>query len=147
MFEPLEPRVPYPGGWGMRGLSPIVSSVILLAATIAAGAVLYQYFMTFVEGVTAKPSVFIYNVRYVPEASRLYVTVDNSGSTAVNVSEVEVLCDNGTLAPVSVNDVVVNPGEQKVVSIVVDNCKPSLVTVSLRDNDGRTFSLGPFEVR
>lgn len=74
-----------------RGISPIVATIILMAVTIAAGAVVYSYLRGVINIASSSVSVQIQNVDLVrtPQGTVLIsITIRNSGSKPINKCEV-----------------------------------------------------------
>ena len=131
----------------MRALSPIISAVILLVATIAAGAIIYQYFVGSVETLSSKPIVFTHSARYIPELSILYVGIDNSGEKTVTVQTAQIDCTDGRVVTLNVNTSI-NAGEDKVIRLDLSNqqCTPYILVLTYNYN-GKTYTTDPIKVR
>ncbi|AEM39154.1 hypothetical protein Pyrfu_1295 [Pyrolobus fumarii 1A] len=73
-------------GWH-RGLSPILSTMILLSAALLAGIVLYTYFSSTITGMVNTPNPVIEQATYYPQVDMLYVKVRNYGGAPVPLNE------------------------------------------------------------
>ena len=70
----------------MRGLSPILSTMILLSAALIAGILLYTYFTNTMNGMTKSPNIAVIQASYYPSVDLLYVKVKNYGGAPVDVN-------------------------------------------------------------
>ncbi|BES82120.1 hypothetical protein [Pyrodictium abyssi] len=130
----------------MRALSPILSAVILLMATLAAGAIMYQYFIDTVETVADKPILYAYNAEYLSDLGVVYVTLDNSGSQKVDIVEAQIDCTNGTqYIPVSE---VIDAGETKALRIQINAtaCGTPRVLVIKYNVGDKSFTTEPVRI-
>jgi len=130
----------------MRALSPILSAVILLMATLAAGAIMYQYFIDTVEIITDKPILYAYNAEYLSDLGVVYVTLDNSGSQKVDIVKAQIDCTNG------VQDILlsekINAGETKTLRIQIDTtaCETPRVLVIKYNVGDKSFTTEPIRI-
>lgn len=129
----------------MRALSPILSAVILLMATLAAGAIMYQYFIDTVETVANKPILYAYNAQYLSDLGVVYVTLDNSGSQKVDIVGAQIDCTNDTqYIPVSE---VIDAGETKVLRIQINaTCGTPRVLVIKYNAGDKSFTTEPVRI-
>ena len=70
----------------LRGLSPILSTMILLSAALIAGLLLYTYFTNTMKGMTSAPNIAIVQASYYPSIDMLYIKVRNYGGAPVDVN-------------------------------------------------------------
>ncbi len=85
-----------------RGLSPLVSTMILISAAIVGGMFVYNYFQTSVNKIMATSQSLTVNVKTIPtdNGSLVYLSVTNVGKDAVQLEKAVFLGSNGTkLAP------------------------------------------------
>jgi len=131
----------------MRALSPILSAVILIMATVAAGIIVYQYFIGTVKSMTTKPMVYVNNVQYLDAIKRVFVTVYNSGPKTVTISSATILCKDNSETTVNL-DTTIGVSQSKTISIPVSNssCIPAYIILNYTDTTGKTFSIGPIEI-
>ncbi|ABM80807.1 hypothetical protein [Hyperthermus butylicus] len=132
----------------MRAVSPIVSAVILLMASIAAGLIVYQYFLNTVNTMADKPVAYSI-AEYVPETATIYVTVDNAGTTPITVQASKVSCMNGyTFTHNLTTPITVQGGEKKLIEIPVDQnlCDWPVVLVLMYQAGGKLYTTEPIEV-
>ena len=82
----------------MRGLSPILSTMILLSAALIAGILLYTYFTNTMRGMANAPNIAVEQASYYPSVGLLYVKVRNYGGAPVDVnnSKIGVIAGNVT---------------------------------------------------
>ncbi len=82
----------------VRGLSPILSTMILLSAALIAGILLYTYFTNTMRGMANAPNVAVEQAAYYPSVGLLYVKIRNYGGAPVDInnSKINVIVDNAT---------------------------------------------------
>ncbi len=131
----------------MRALSPILSAVILIMATVAAGIIVYQYFIGTVKGMTTKPMVYVNNAQYMDSIKRIFITVYNSGPKTITVQSVNIVCKDNTELTINTT-ATVGVGQSKTLSLPLTNqsCIPVYVILNYKDSTGKTFSTSPVEV-
>jgi flagellin-like protein len=127
----------------MRGLSPILSTVILVMATLAAGAIMYQYFMNTIRNVADKPLFYAYDARYLPELGVIYVSADNNGDYSVNVTKAEITCNDGTVVNQALN-VSIDAGSSYAIRIPAQ-CTPSVIVLHYTYK-GKQYTTEPIRV-
>jgi flagellin-like protein len=131
----------------MRALSPILSAIILIMATLAAGAIMYQYFMGTIHNMASKPMFYIYDARYLPELKVVYISADNNGNYDVNVTGAEVTCSDGSIANVPMN-YVVKAGSSMALRVDLskaNNCIPKIIILKFIYNN-KDFTTEPLRV-
>ena len=75
----------------LRGVSPLVSAAILLAAAIAIGYVIYNYAFSSTAAVAQKPQLMITaSADYVGSTAYIEVSIRNAGGAAANITKVEI---------------------------------------------------------
>ncbi len=131
----------------MRALSPLLSAVILIMATVAAGIIVYQYFIGAVKGMTTKPMVYVSNAQYMDAIKRVFVTVYNSGPKTIVIKSANIVCKNGSEITINTTSRI-NVGESKTLSIPVSSttCIPSYIILNYQDTNGKMFSTNPIEI-
>ncbi|ALL01733.1 archaeal flagellin N-terminal-like domain [Pyrodictium delaneyi] len=131
----------------MRALSPILSAVILLMATLAAGAIMYQYFIDTIETVADKPILYAYNAEYLQDLGIVYVTLDNSGSQVVNITAVHIDCANGEALDIPISQVI-DAGETKSLRVSINKtiCPTPSVMVIEYDMGDKTYTTEPIKI-
>ncbi len=123
----------------MRAISPIVSAVILLMAALAAGAIIYQYFMNTIRTVADKPLFYTYDAQYLPDLGVVYVNADNNGDYPVTVVNATIECAGGTTLTKALN-VTIAPGSSQVIRIDVGStCTPEIMVLKYLYK-GRAFT-------
>jgi len=77
----------------VRGLSPILSTMILLTAALLAGILLYNYFSHTLQGMMNTPNPVIEGVTYYPDINVLMVKIRNLGGAPIflNNSSIVIL--------------------------------------------------------
>ncbi len=130
----------------MRGLSPILSTVILIMATLAAGAIMYQYFMSTMHNMADKPMFYTYDARYLPELKVIYVSTDNNGNYPINVTAATVECRDGSQLNIKLNNIV-DAGSSEVIRIVLgsNSCDPVVVILHYMYK-GKVYTSDPIRV-
>jgi|GEM_PF-7031069 len=127
----------------MRGLSPILSTVILIMATLAAGAIMYQYFMNTIRNMADKPMFYVYDARYLPEIGVVYINADNNGDYVVNVTKAEITCTDGSLTTANL-DVAIEAGSSYAIRIPV-TCQPTVIVLHYLYK-GKPYTTEPIRV-
>jgi len=81
-----------------RGLSPLVSTMILISAAIIGGMFVYNYFQTSVNKITATSQSLTVDVKTIPtnNGSLIYLSVTNVGKDTVQLEKAVFLDSNGT---------------------------------------------------
>ncbi len=81
-----------------RGLSPLVSTMILISAAIIGGMFVYNYFQTSVNKITATSQSLTVDVKTIPtnNGSLIYLSVTNVGKDTVQLEKAIFLDSNGT---------------------------------------------------
>ena len=147
MLQHVETYLLRHGEKSMRALSPILSAVILIMATVAAGIIVYQYFIGTVKGMTTKPMVYVNNAQYMDSIKRIFITVYNSGPKTITVQSVNIVCKDNTELTINTT-ATVGVGQSKTLSLPLTNqsCIPVYVILNYKDSTGKTFSTSPVEV-
>ncbi len=117
----------------MRALSPIVSVVILVIAAIIGGTLVYQYFLTTMAALIAKPNIVIDEAFLYTSLNRLYVKVSNLGTTPVKVVGVNFYCGEASVFR-EVTPTLLKPGDSVSleVTLPVETVECKTMYVSLR---------------
>lgn len=133
---------------GLRAISPIVSAIILLAASIAAGIIVYQYFIQTVNVMSERPVVY-FTAQYIPEISKIYVTVNNGWTKTITIVSADYTCSDGTTKTYTLQkQVAVKPGETATFTIpVASTCKPVVIVVHYKSSSGKAYSSEPVNVQ
>lgn len=71
----------------MKGVPGIVATAILLALTVAGGLLLYSYVTGYLTALTNSANVVIRNAYYISTLKKLYIAVENIGSSPANITE------------------------------------------------------------
>ncbi|MCE4614553.1 MAG: hypothetical protein F7B60_03395 [Desulfurococcales archaeon] len=81
-----------------KGLSPLVSTMILISAAIIGGMFVYNYFQTSVNKITATSQSLTVNVKTIPteNGSLVYLSITNVGRDPVQLEKAVFLYPNGT---------------------------------------------------
>ncbi len=147
MFLHLNIKTKNNGEKSMRALSPILSAVILIMATVAAGIIVYQYFIGTVKGMTTKPMVYVNNAQYMDSIKRIFVTIYNSGPKTITIQSANIICKNN--AELTINTTAtIGVGQSKTLSLPLTNetCTPIYIILNYKDSTGKTFSTSPIEI-
>ena len=130
-----------------RAISPIVSAIILLAASIAAGIIVYQYFIQTVNVMAERPVIY-FTAQYVPEISKIFVTANNGWTKTVTITSIDYTCTDGSTKTFQLTSpVTVKPGETATIAVAVGNCKPIVVVVHYRSSSGKVYASEPVNVQ
>ncbi len=81
----------------MRGLSPIVSTLVLLVAAVIGGVIAYNYFMKTVGSITNKPTLVVENAEIVQSSSSqsyIALTITNLSPTSFRIDGITIYCGN-----------------------------------------------------
>lgn len=132
----------------MRGISPLVATAILLAATIAIGYVIYNYTSSSAGAVANKPQLLITaNADYVGKKAYVEISIKNVGAAAAKITQIKI--DNNLYvnsnwevsnSPQTL-DVLLQPGEElhKVISIPDLNAGKHIILVTAKDQNGNEY--------
>jgi hypothetical protein len=131
-----------------RAISPIISAIILLAASIAAGIIVYQYFIQTVNVMSERPVVY-FTAQYIPEISKVYVTVNNGWTKSITILSVDYTCSDGSTKTYTLQkQLQVKPGETTTFTVpVASTCKPVVILVHYKSSSGRTYGSEPVNVQ
>jgi len=80
----------------VKALSPIVSTLILIAAALVGAALIYKYFTTASLIATTKPELMVEDASYNPASQTLFMSIRNMGLVTVQGVEIHVICSDGT---------------------------------------------------
>jgi len=80
----------------VKALSPIVSTLILIAATLVGAALVYKYFTTASLIATTKPELTVEDASYNPVSQTLFMSIRNMGLVTVQGIEIHVMCSDGS---------------------------------------------------
>jgi archaellum component FlaF (FlaF/FlaG flagellin family) len=82
-----------------RGLSPLVSTIILISAAIIGGMFVYNYFQTSVNKITATSQSLSVNVKTIPteNGKLVFLSITNVGRDPVHLNKAVFLDANGTV--------------------------------------------------
>jgi flagellin-like protein len=94
-----------------KALSPVVASIILIAVTVAVSIAVAAWMGALTIGFMGTEEVRITNVEFL-SATQAEVTVKNTGSTAVTISEAYVGNDGGIIA-----DNTLDPGDAIAITV------------------------------
>lgn len=126
----------------VRGLSPIIATLILIAAALIGAAMVYRYFVTASYVVTNKPELVVEDASYNPTSYTLYLRLSNSGMTTVNITGIVVKGAGGTACTVNATSLigrVLSPSDTLTAIITVTGCQPSYMYVEYKV-PGRSYT-------
>jgi len=94
----------------MRGISPLLATVILIAITISAGLAIYTLFFTTFSAMSATLDIQIISVDIVEASGTTLVsaTIKNTGNKPIQECKVTIYGDTGT-AELTINNI--DPGQ------------------------------------
>ncbi len=131
----------------LRGISPLVATAILLAATIAIGYVIYNYVGASAGAVAQKPQLLVTaNADYVGSTAYVELSIRNVGAAAAKISQIKI--DNlyitgtwGTSTQAQTLNIMLQPGEElhKVITISNFNNGKHIILVTVQDQNGNTY--------
>jgi flagellin-like protein len=125
----------------VRGISPLIATLILVAATVAGGAIVYGVMRSQMSSLTggADLEITYADVIVAGNAQKAFVTVKNTGSTNLSGVTVTITTENNgsyTPSPISLDNI--NSGMQKTGEASGTNAwlvgKNYIVTVKDADN-------------
>lgn len=96
-----------------RGLSPLLATAILISATIAGGAILYQYFNKSISMYISTSSIETsFSLLYLPgDRFAIYYSIINRSENPVNLSHIYFL-PNGSLTQIPLGNRTLYPGNK-----------------------------------
>lgn len=117
-----------------RGVSPVVATLIMVAATIAVGSFAYWYVTNFAASASQQASLgVVATVINSSGSSVLQLSLKNLGSTSISVEKLVAWCDSGPLS-ITVNRIL---AAGATFSIAVD----SRSDPRLKFTPGRSYSI------
>ena len=131
-----------------KGLSPLLATAILISATIAGGAILYQYFNKSLSMYTAGSSLevtvsasYLSNDKYL-----VYYSIASRGDQPVNLSHIYFL-PSGSLPQISLGNKTLIPGARITgVQELNGQLPPNLYAVIVYYYGGQRLETKPVEV-
>ena len=126
---------------GLRGVSPLVSAAILLAAAIAIGYTIYNYAYASTAAVAQKPQLMITaSADYVGTTAYIEISIRNAGGAAANITRVTV---DGTDVTqqlgIPSNGYLLQPGQELHKVIVLDNLPSGQHIIIVTLSDGSQY--------
>ena len=122
---------------GLRGISPLIATAILLAATIAIGYVIYKYVGASASAVAKKPQLMITaSVDYVGNTAYIELSIRNVGGAAANITKVTIDGTNvGSQLGIGASGYLLKPGQElhKIVTLPNLGSGQHIVIVTLSD--------------
>ena len=132
---------------GLRGISPLVATAILLAATIAIGYVIYNYVGASAGAVASKPQLMITaNADYVGNTAYIELSIRNVGAAAANITQIKI--DNlyvtsnwGVSDRQQALSILLQPGAELHKVVAVQNLPNGkhVIIVTVSDRNGHTY--------
>ena len=127
---------------GLRGISPLIATAILLAATFAVGYVIYNYVHTGTSAIAEKPQLMITaSAKYVGGTAYVEISVRNAGGASANITKVTIDgTDVSSQLGIGASGYLLKPGQElhKVVTLTNLASGDHIVIVTL--SDGKQFS-------
>ncbi|BEP16977.1 hypothetical protein PYJP_03290 [Pyrofollis japonicus] len=130
----------------MRALSPILSAVILVMATIAAGVIVYQYFMSVVNSAASKPILYVSNAQYIDTIKKIFITIYNSGPKTITIDSAEIFCTNNNSKTVNISETINVDHSKTIIVDIGGDCVPSYIVLNYSDSTGRSYSSNPIRI-
>ncbi len=138
-----------------RGLSPIVSTLILLIAAVVGGIIVYNYFMKAMSTMTGKPTIIvnsaeIASVDYTTNTTVLMLSLTNMGPSQVTLKHINFLCGSSIIGTAPEKTVVKVPpggtwsGLLFLPVAIPQSCNKAVLVVATAD--GKTFTTSVFSV-
>ncbi len=121
-----------------KGMSPLIASVLLIAVTVGVAAILINWFTSYTKGQTSKISSstttectyknidFTSDPTYSSSSHNITLKLENTGSSAVNVTDEYVEFDGDTNVYHCNVSIDLAVGEPKQVNIHNTSCTPTL---------------------
>ena len=126
----------------LKGLSPLISSAILLAATIAIGYIIYNYASNSAGAVVQKPQLLITaSADYVGSTAYVELSIKNVGGAAANITKIEIDGVDVTGQVISSNSYLLQPGQEIHRVITIDSLPNGqhIVIVTATTANGDTY--------
>jgi archaeal type IV pilus assembly protein PilA len=98
-----------------KALSPVVASIILIAVTVAVSIAVAAWMGALVVGQMSTEEVKITNIAFKANYQAINVTLRNTGSTSVTITEIRV----GTGDNLLLADVAISPNTQEVADVTL----------------------------
>ena len=121
----------------LRGISPLVATAILLAATIAIGYVIYNYVGASAGSVAQKPQLLVTaDASYVGSTAYVELSIRNAGGAAANITKVTIDgTDVSSQLGIGASGYLLQPGQElhKVVELSNLSSGEHIVIVTLSD--------------
>ena len=122
---------------GLRGISPLIATAILLAATLAIGYVIYNYVGASASAVAKKPQLMITaNANYVGNTAYIELSIKNVGGAAANITKVTIDgSDVSSQLGIGTSGYLLKPGQElhKIVTLTNLSSGQHIVIVTLSD--------------
>jgi len=128
-----------------KGLSPVVAAIILIAVTVAVSIAVAAWMGALTIGFMATEQISFIDVDFTPDLMYANITIKNTGTGALTVSDVLVNGESGTtgawivVAPLGADETL-NPNEEITIRIDAGGYPPSAGVVS--DGTTTTFDMG-----
>jgi flagellin-like protein len=100
-----------------RGLSPVVSAVILIAVTVAVALVATTWLSTMTFSFTATEELVVTGCTWSSDASYADLTIKNQGTSMVTVQSAQISDDDASQITFVSGDSSVNAGETAVMRV------------------------------
>lgn len=128
----------------MKGISPMIATVLLIGFTVAVGAILSVWFSTYTKTQTAGVSsatacastTLDVKVPAVTSDGNVTVLITNNGPSTVNITSVTVTCGANTLTnsnPIGLTGLTnMKPGTSNTTTVTLSGCTSANVAVDVR---------------
>ncbi len=127
----------------LRGLSPLISTAILLAATIAIGYVIYSYANSGASAVAQKPQLLITaTVDYVGNTAYIEVSIKNAGGAAANITRIKIdTVDVSGQLGITTQGYLLEPGQELHKVVTINNLPSGKHVIIVELSDGSQFKM------
>ncbi len=127
----------------LRGLSPLISTAILLAATIAIGYVIYSYANSGASAVAQKPQLLITaTVDYVGNTAYIEVSIKNAGGAAANITRIKIdTVDVSSQLGITTQGYLLEPGQELHKVVTINNLPSGKHVIIVELSDGSQFKM------
>lgn len=126
----------------LRGVSNLIGTVILVAAALSIGMVVYHYMHTSAAAVVQKPQLMVTaDASYVGNTAYIEISITNTGGVTANITDVTIDGQSVKSQLFSGTSYLLKPG-QELHRVVTLNSLPSgqhIVLVTVTDAQGNTY--------
>ncbi len=103
---------------GLKAVSPLVATAILLVVTVAGGVIIYNYMMNTLSSPQNYASITVLSAKMLVDSNKTIINVKltNIGTASATVNKLEIIPDNIT----QTISVTIDPGTTKSINVVIN---------------------------